>query len=105
MLILRIISYICFGIASVGIVLAIGEVEVMLLAMSVSTAIAGVLMLALDKIVTTLTEIRDSIASPRQAVGAVDILIDKPTENSNQSTPARSLKEISVDIERMKSKL
>jgi hypothetical protein len=107
MLILRIISYTCFGLAGLGTIFALGEGEIMLMSLSVSTAIAGVLMLALDKIVTTLTEIRDTIVGPTQVEGSTDTSIDLPTENHEitKSTPAKSLEEISADIERMKSNL
>ena len=106
MLIVRIISYISFGVAVLSLAVAIGEAEFILLALSISTAISGVLMLALDKIITTLTEIRDTIVGPTQVEGSTDTSIDLPTENHEitKSTPAKSLEEISADIERMKSK-
>lgn len=105
MLILRIISYTCFGLAGLGIIFALGEGEIMLMSLSVSTAIAGVLMLALDKIVTTLTEIRDTIICSRQAEGPADTSTVQPADTNevNKSTPTKSLEELTADIDRMKS--
>ena len=105
MLILRIISYTCFGLAGLGIIFALGEGEIMLMSLSVSTAIAGVLMLALDRIVTTLTEIRDTIIGYGHAEGPADTSTVQPADTNevNKSAPTKNLEELTADIDRMKS--
>ncbi len=71
------------------------------------TAIAGVLMLALDEIVTTLTEIRDTIIGSRHAEGPADTSTVQPADTNevNKSAPTKSLEELTADIDRMKSNL
>ena len=104
MQIIKIIAYVCFGLAFLIVILAIGSEEFSMIYVSITVAIMGVLLLALDTIISTLVEIRDAV------VGAGG----KATEATAQSTsvnqvenakPARSVQEISADLERLKSKL
>ena len=74
MLVVRIVSYISFCVAGVSFVLAIGGAKFMLLALTVSAVIAGVMMLVLDKVVTTLVEIRDAIVGQTRLAATDDAL-------------------------------
>ena len=64
MQIIKIIAYVCFGLAGLFVISAIAMGELALVAvvtLSMSVAVMGALLLALDKIISTLIEIRDAV--------------------------------------------
>ena len=99
---IKIIAYTCFALAGLGIILGIGEGELILLVMSISTAIAGILMLALDVIISTLKEIRDALIQqteiPSDATQSTEVQLQET------SVSTKSLADITADIERLKNK-
>ena len=88
--------------AGLGVILGIGEGELILLIMSVSTAIAGILMLALDVIISTLQEIRDALIQPTKTPSDATQSTEGQLQEASVST--KSLADITADIERLKNK-
>jgi hypothetical protein len=104
MQIIKIIAYVCFGLAGLFVLLALAGEEFALIAVSISVAVMGVLLLALDKIISTLVEIRDAVVG--SGIEATEVMV-QPTsvDEAIAAKPARSIQEISADLERLKSKL
>ena len=104
MQIIKIIAYVCFGLAGLFVISAIAMGEFAPVAVSISVAVMGVLLLALDKIISTLVEIRDAVVG--SGIETTEVMV-QPTsvDDAMEAKPARSIQEISADLERLKSKL
>jgi predicted RecB family endonuclease len=104
MQIIKIIAYVCFGLAGLFVISAIAGEELALIAVSISVAVMGVLLLALDKIISTLVEIRDAVVGSE--IEATEVMVQSASvDEAEAAKPARSIQEISADLERLKSKL
>jgi hypothetical protein len=102
--IIKIIAYVCFGLAGLFVILAIAGEELVLIAASISVALMGVLLLALDKIISTLVEIRDAVVG--SGVETTEVTVQSTSvDEAEAAKPTRSVQEISADLERLKSKL
>lgn len=106
---LKIISYICFGFAALGLLLAAATEELVFVISAITMLVTGVLIIALNKIITTLVEIRDALlgesnlgARENANVGTHD---DVGVYDAQEARPQRSIQEISADLDRMKKKL
>ena len=98
---IKVFAYICFGLAAVGLLIALAEEPVMLVPALV-LFVTGVLLTALDKIITTLVEIRDALTG-KSDIERREIANVKNTETVNQK-PIRSAKEIGDDLKRLKDR-
>lgn len=96
MLALRSISYAMFAIAAVLMLFGLANYVTEFVGLAVSTAIAGVLILAIDRVILLLTEIRDSLATPKVLVGA-------QTETASAQMPTLTLEELSAALESRKA--
>lgn len=101
---LIIIAYACFGLAGLFVILAIAGEEFALVGVSISAAVMGVLLLALDKIISTLVEIRDAVVGSE--IEATEMMVQSASVAGTEAAkPTRSIQEISAGLERLKSKL
>ncbi|MCG7519744.1 hypothetical protein [Ruegeria sp. Ofav3-42] len=89
------IAYSCWALAAFAVFVVVVEGPVHLLPTALSLAIAGVLFMAVERVISLLTEIRDSLAPQERAEVP---LADAPV------TPARSLGDLSADLERVKAR-
>jgi len=80
---IKVFAYICFGLATVGLLIALAE-EPEMLAPALVLFVTGVLLTALDKIITTLVEIRDALT------GKSDIERREPANVKNTETGDKS---------------
>ena len=98
---IKVFAYICFGLAALGLLIALAEEPVML-APALVLFVTGVLLTALDKIITTLIEIRDALTG-KSDIERTEAANVKNTETVNQK-PIRSAKEIADDLKRLKDR-
>ena len=104
MQIIKLFSYTCFGLAGLGVLIGLGNEELAFLALAVSLVVAGILLMALDKIITLLVEIRDAAVGvgvqPFQST-----IVTPNTANTETSIPEKTMEELSTDLKRLASKL
>jgi predicted ABC-type ATPase len=97
--VLRAIAYISFGLAAVLCLYGANGGGLTIVSSAVTAAVAGVIFLAIDRIIVLLTEIRDSlVAKPAKQV-AID---DAP---QSVAEPSRTAAEIDADLARMRQRL
>ena len=104
MQIIKLFSYTCFGLAGLGVLIGLGNEELAFLALAVSLVVAGILLMALDKIITLLVEIRDAAVG----VGVQPIqptILTPNIANTETSIPEKTMEELSADLKRLASKL
>ncbi|MCG7574847.1 hypothetical protein MHM39_14845 [Phaeobacter sp. CNT1-3] len=97
------IAYICWGLAAIGVVLAIGDENPIFLVLAGSLAISGVLFSAFERVITLLTEIRGALVEATEAPKQTPI---ETNEAAPDETPlvTRTVEEISADLKRLKEK-
>jgi len=83
---IRVFAYICFGFSAIGLLIGLVEEAVMLI-QALVLFVTGVLLTALDKIITTLVEIRDALTG-KSVVEPNDTASVKKTKVSDQK-PSR----------------
>ncbi len=94
-------AYICLGLAGVGLIVTLAE-EPAFIVPTLVLLVTGVLLTALDKIITTLVEIRD-VLKGKNDVGHGETASVSKTEPAEQK-PTRSAKEIGDDLKRLKDR-
>lgn len=94
-------AYICFGLAGVGLIVALAE-ELSFIVPTLVLFITGVLLTALDKIITTLVEIRD-VLKGKSDVELGETASVRKTEPVDHK-PIRTAKEIGDDLKRLKDR-
>lgn len=104
--IIRIFSYVCFGFSALSLFLTFVE-DLFFVSYIITFFVAGVLLLALDKIIVTLTEIRDALQRNEIPIVETDSFAEGTTvnfdQNVNQSS-TKSIEEISADLARLKER-
>lgn len=98
MLGIKIASWGSFALAALGFVLFVNEGFVPFLAASIACAISGVLLLAIDRVLVLLAEIRDALRGPANNQEAV-------FEPRTDIAPPRSAAEIAQDLDRVRNRL
>ncbi len=93
-------AYGCFGLAGLGVIMAMANEAAVLLGMAVSLAIVGVGFLAAHQALGLLADIRDAVASRNAGAASEEHAADMATP----ATPARSAAEIAADIQAMKAR-
>ena len=105
MVLLQALGYISFGLGVLLVIAGVSTEDFVFFNGAISLLISGVLFLAIDKIVTTLVEIRDAvrgdIENKSQAVGVTT----KSAEEDSFAEPTKTLAELSADLEKMKKRL
>ena len=98
MLGIKLASWGSFALAALGFVLFVNEGFVPFLAASVACALSGVLLLAIDRALVLLAEIRDALCAPTNSQEAI-------FEPKTDEASPRSAVEIGDDLERMRKRL
>ena len=102
---IRIFAYICFGLAALGVFLALVE-EFFFIFHAMVIFVTGALFMALDKIITTLVEIRDALLMKSRSI---DVEMYTGSDDSHpsevESKTVRTVQEIQADMDRLKSRL
>lgn len=104
MQILTWIAYACWALAALALIICLREGDVLLFAGSVSVAISGVLFFAFERVISLLTDIRDTLQGG--AKNEPEPLLAPQTDTPPMTEkPTRSLAELSADLDRLKSGL
>jgi hypothetical protein len=102
MQVIKIFAYICFGFSALGLMLALID-NSFFIAHALVMFITGVLLMALDKIISTLVEIRDALLGSNPLVLEQEIAVVGMVDAD--ARPARSLQELSADLEKLRQRL
>ena len=102
---IRVLAYVCFVFAALGVVLAFVE-EFFFVIQAMVMFVTGVLLIALDKIITTLVEIRDALLKTSMSID-VGITSDSVRADATEveAKVVRTMQEIQADVERLKNRL
>jgi len=92
MLLLQIAGYGALGMAGLGIMIALGMQAWLLIGASASLFAVGSLILAADRVITLLAQIRDAVVPSKAIV----------VEADQADRPVRSLADIEADLVRLK---
>lgn len=98
---LKVLTWVCWGLAAVSILLFLGSSEIFFVSLAVALGVTGVLVSGLHQIVLLLTEIRDKL--PEQAV----LTVSQEIAEVSSDVPAnvRTIEEIQKDLDRMNARL
>lgn len=95
---LRVASWVYFGLAAVSIIAFLNTELVLFIGGAISLATVGIVLLALDKLISLLTDIRYVLVNPAPAAtGAAD--------DGGDTAPARQITALASDIEKLKAKV
>lgn len=94
MTLVRVVAWIYLAVAALAVVAGAGEEAFGLVAMGFAAAVAGVVFLAIDRIIVLLTEIRDRLPSPNpvDARDADDADANQPTMSISELDAALAAK-------------
>ncbi len=107
--ILKWVAYASWVVAGLLIILGISNEDIFIISSGISCGISGVLFYALERVVSLLTDIRDSLSgekAPSKHI-AREVSEIAPPEHNRQAAekPVRTLSEISADLDKMKARL